>query len=94
MPEELVVVVMNSIKKLQDLPGLKGVTVPYDLIRVCRDRNFVVKSSEDLQSMIDVGLIEGVDGSGRAIIEEAIRSIVTAAATGDSLDYKIRSPLA
>ena len=94
MPEELVIAVMNSIKELQSLPGVKGITVPYDLVRVCRDRNFVIKNSEDLQSLTSVGLVKGVDGSGRAVVEEAVRSIVTAAATGDSLDYKIQSPLA
>lgn len=84
--------VLESLR--QGFRGIGGELARWDLVRACRDSDFVITTSGSREYLLAKNLIDRFDEKGRAIIPDAVRSTVTATAVGEGLSIQIRLPAA
>ncbi|HJP81714.1 MAG TPA: hypothetical protein VJ841_04935 [Candidatus Saccharimonadales bacterium] len=77
-------------KLRQEFRNVSGELALWDLVRVCRDPDFVITNPESKMHLINVGLVEKFD-EGRAVVPESVRSTVTSTVVGEGLSLQIRT---
>lgn len=73
---------------------MPGALALWDLVRACRNPDFVIRNNDSKTYLLDKNLVEKFGKKGRAVIPQVVRSTVTSIVVGEGLNLRFRIPAA